>query len=168
MTRWRAPGASNGVKLRECGELNPHGAENSALKNTAPRNATPPRISENGSISFLYSLQKSQDLRQNDPCPLDSESISTDARAWCVWRTPRTILIGKQNTLQRTAKRIGGHTMRSAYGYQETLETSERIGWRVEDIIGPDKRLNFKRPFLPDSLARVDSLEFLTREEKLL
>jgi len=58
--------------------------------------------------------------------------------------------------------------MRSAYGYQETLETSERIGWRGEDIIGPDKRLNFKRPFLPDSLARVDSLEFLTREEKLL
>ena len=42
------------------------------------------------------------------------------------------------------------------------------VRWRVEDIIGGDKRLDFKRPFLPESLARVDSMDFLTSREKLL
>ena len=58
--------------------------------------------------------------------------------------------------------------MTSVYSYQETLETSEKIAWRVEDIIGGDKRLDFKRPFLPESLARAGSMDFLTKEEKLL
>ena len=57
--------------------------------------------------------------------------------------------------------------MTSVYTYQDTLETSEKIGWRVEDIIGGDKRLDFTRPFLPESLAGVDSMSFLTAEEKL-
>jgi len=42
------------------------------------------------------------------------------------------------------------------------------VRWRVEDIIGGDKRVDFKRPFLPESLARVDSMDFLTSQEKLL
>jgi hypothetical protein len=58
--------------------------------------------------------------------------------------------------------------MTSVYSYRETLETSEKICWRVEDIIGGDKRLDFKRPFLPESLARVESIDFLTPQEKLL
>jgi hypothetical protein len=56
----------------------------------------------------------------------------------------------------------------TTYTYQDTLETSEKIGWRVGDIIGGDKRLDFKRPFLPESLARVDALAFLSSNEKLL
>src|SRR6185436_14930939 len=57
--------------------------------------------------------------------------------------------------------------MKSVYTYEETLESAEKTGgWRVQDIIGGDKRLDFKRPFLPDSLARVDSMDFLTSEEK--
>lgn len=58
--------------------------------------------------------------------------------------------------------------MTSAYSYQETLQTSERVEWRVEDIIGGDKRLDFARPFLPESLARINSMDFLTSEEKIL
>jgi P-aminobenzoate N-oxygenase AurF len=57
--------------------------------------------------------------------------------------------------------------MKSRYSYKETLESAEKVGWRVEDIIGGDKRLDFKRPFLPESLARVNSIDFLTNEEKL-
>jgi hypothetical protein len=45
--------------------------------------------------------------------------------------------------------------MKSVYSYQETLETSERIGWRVEDIIGGDKRLDFSGRS-GRMLARVD------------
>jgi hypothetical protein len=60
------------------------------------------------------------------------------------------------------------HIMTSAYSYQETLQTSEKSNWRVEDLIGGDKRLDFTRPFLPESLARLDSMNFLSSEEKIL
>lgn len=56
----------------------------------------------------------------------------------------------------------------TTYNYQETLAASVKANWRVEDIIGGDKRLDFTRPFMPDSLARVNSIEFLSRDEKIL
>ena len=56
--------------------------------------------------------------------------------------------------------------MTNNYSYQGTLETSERINWRIEDIIGGDKRLDFAKPFMPESLARVNGLQFLSAEEK--
>jgi hypothetical protein len=58
--------------------------------------------------------------------------------------------------------------MKSRYSFKETLDNAEKIRWRIEDIIGGDKRLDFNRPFLPESLARVDSMDFLTNREKLL
>jgi hypothetical protein len=54
------------------------------------------------------------------------------------------------------------------YTYQATLAASERVNWRVEDIIGGDKRLDFSKPFMPESLARVEQLGFLTPEEKVV
>jgi hypothetical protein len=56
--------------------------------------------------------------------------------------------------------------MKNNYSYQSALEASERIGWRVEDIIGGDKRLDFSKPFMPESLAQVKTLSFLSPEEK--
>jgi hypothetical protein len=53
------------------------------------------------------------------------------------------------------------------YTYQGALEASDKINWRVEDIIGGDKRLDFNRPFMPESLARTGQLEFLTPFERL-
>jgi hypothetical protein len=58
--------------------------------------------------------------------------------------------------------------MKSRYSFKEVLENAEKVGWRVEDIIGGDKRLDFTRPFLPESLARVDSMDFLSSVEKRL
>jgi hypothetical protein len=52
------------------------------------------------------------------------------------------------------------------YTYQAALAASERVNWRVEDIIGGDKRLDFAKPFMPESLARVEQLGFLTSAEK--
>lgn len=52
------------------------------------------------------------------------------------------------------------------YTYQSALAASEMIHWRIEDIIGGEKRLNFDKPFMPESLARVGSLSFLNKEEK--
>jgi para-aminobenzoate N-oxygenase AurF len=54
------------------------------------------------------------------------------------------------------------------YNYQETLAASFKANWRIEDIIGGDKRLDFTKPFMPESLARVESLDFLSEEEKIL
>ena len=56
----------------------------------------------------------------------------------------------------------------TTYNYQETLAASVKTNWRVEDIIGGDKRLDFTKPFMPDSLARVNALEFLSPDEKIL
>ena len=54
------------------------------------------------------------------------------------------------------------------YNYQETLAASVKANWRIEDIIGGDKSLDFSKPFMPESLARVESLSFLSQDEKIL
>jgi len=56
----------------------------------------------------------------------------------------------------------------TTYNYQETLAASVKANWRVEDIIGGDKRIDFTRPFMPDSLARVNAMSFLRDDEKIL
>jgi hypothetical protein len=53
------------------------------------------------------------------------------------------------------------------YTYQTTLAAAERVHWRVEDLIGGDKRLDFSKPFLPESFARVEPLTFLSPREQL-
>ena len=57
-------------------------------------------------------------------------------------------------------------TKDQGYSYQATLAASQKVNWRVEDIIGGDKRLNFSKPFMPESLARVELLDFLNADEK--
>ena len=59
-------------------------------------------------------------------------------------------------------------TKSHGYTYQASLAASQRANWRIEDIIGGDKRLDFTKPFMPDSLARVNALEFLSADEKIL
>ncbi len=56
--------------------------------------------------------------------------------------------------------------MEHAYSYEAAVAASERVSWRIEDVIGREKRLDFSRPFLPENLARVEPLEFLDRDEK--
>jgi len=56
----------------------------------------------------------------------------------------------------------------TTYNYQDTLAASVKASWRIEDIIGGDKQLDFTKPFMPESLARVNSLDFLRADEKIL
>ena len=56
--------------------------------------------------------------------------------------------------------------MLNTYSYQAALAASENIHWRVEDIIGGEKRLDFTRHFMPESLAQTEPLSFLIKEEK--
>src|SRR5678815_5377105 len=58
------------------------------------------------------------------------------------------------------------NTKSQGYSYQTALVASQKVNWRIEDIIGGDKRLDFSKPFMPESLARVESLNFLSADEK--
>jgi hypothetical protein len=57
--------------------------------------------------------------------------------------------------------------MLQGHNYERLLEISKRVNWRIEDIIGPDKPMDFARPFLPESFARTGELAFLTPPERL-
>jgi hypothetical protein len=52
------------------------------------------------------------------------------------------------------------------YNYRDTLTASQKICWKIDDIIGGDKKLDFTRRFMPESLARVEGLSFLTANER--
>lgn len=52
------------------------------------------------------------------------------------------------------------------YSYAEALAASRKINWQVEDLIGDGKRLDFAKPFMPETLARTGSLRFLDSEQQ--
>ena len=52
------------------------------------------------------------------------------------------------------------------YDYRDTIVAAQKVNWRIEDIIGGDKKLDFSKPFMPESLARVNELSFLNDDEK--
>ena len=56
--------------------------------------------------------------------------------------------------------------MHQQYSYEEVLSAAERFAWRVEDLIGGERRLDFSKPFLPDSLARTEAMAWLTPEQR--
>ncbi len=51
------------------------------------------------------------------------------------------------------------------YDYRESIRAAQRVNWQIEDIIGGDKRLDFTKAFMPESLARVSGLTFLNMDE---
>lgn len=58
--------------------------------------------------------------------------------------------------------------MQHGFTYEAALAASERVSWKVEDLIGGDKTLNFDKAFLPEPLARTEGLAFLTPRERLV
>jgi hypothetical protein len=44
-------------------------------------------------------------------------------------------------------------TLQHQDSYPAALQDSLKSNWRVDDLIGGDKKLDFSRPFLPNSLA---------------
>lgn len=53
------------------------------------------------------------------------------------------------------------------FSYAKALAASQTVSWRIEDIIGGARRLDFGKPFLPESMARTAALDFLDADEKL-
>ena len=56
----------------------------------------------------------------------------------------------------------------TTFTWPEILAASEKVDWRVQDLMGPEHHFDFDKPFLPESLARVRRLEFLSPREQLL
>lgn len=59
-------------------------------------------------------------------------------------------------------------TSAPSYSYQAILNAAHKVTWQVEDLIGGDKLLDFTKPFLPETLARVQGIECLNAQEKLI
>jgi hypothetical protein len=51
--------------------------------------------------------------------------------------------------------------------YKSIWQDAQKVRWQVTDLIGPDKPLDFTRPFLPESIARVADIACLSSQEKL-
>lgn len=52
------------------------------------------------------------------------------------------------------------------YNFRDVLAASARANWQVEDIIDPDSKLDFSRPFMPEALARVQGVPGLSADER--
>jgi para-aminobenzoate N-oxygenase AurF len=51
--------------------------------------------------------------------------------------------------------------------FEAILASQQRTpAWRVEDLIGGERRLDFTKPFMPEGLAGVEPLTFLSRDER--
>lgn len=66
------------------------------------------------------------------------------------------------NVMERTLTPLAVES----YDYRDTLAASRKVNWRIEEIIGGDKKLDFTKRFMPESLARVEQLPFLNSDEK--
>jgi hypothetical protein len=52
--------------------------------------------------------------------------------------------------------------------YEQSLLRATKVNWKIEDIIGGDKRLDFSKRFLPEALAQVNKISCLNEAEKLI
>jgi hypothetical protein len=50
--------------------------------------------------------------------------------------------------------------------YEKALKSAQKASWSLDDVLRADDRLDFTRPFLPDSLARAEALAFLAPDER--
>jgi hypothetical protein len=57
--------------------------------------------------------------------------------------------------------------MHHTYDYRSTYQQALRVNWQIDDIIGGDKTLDFRKPFLPEAWVDAEQLEFLPAEEQL-
>jgi len=56
--------------------------------------------------------------------------------------------------------------MHHNFNFKDVLSSSYRAAWQIEDVLPQDAALDFGRRFLPENLARVDDIAFLSQEEK--
>ncbi|MBS2030592.1 MAG: hypothetical protein JST54_22000 [Deltaproteobacteria bacterium] len=53
------------------------------------------------------------------------------------------------------------------FDYDFCISTSERVAWKLDDVLPKDAQLDFKRRFLPETLVGLDGVDCLSEAEKL-
>jgi hypothetical protein len=53
------------------------------------------------------------------------------------------------------------------YDYRSVYRQSLQVNWQIDDVIGGDRRLDFRKPFLPEVWVDANGLDFLAAREKL-
>ena len=56
----------------------------------------------------------------------------------------------------------------NGYSYQRGFVESQKSRFNLDDVLSSEARLDFSRPFLPESLARCQGFDFLLPREQLL
>jgi hypothetical protein len=51
--------------------------------------------------------------------------------------------------------------------WDSVIQSSEKVAWTIESVLGPDAKFDLARPLLPDSLANVAKISCLTDAERL-
>lgn len=54
-----------------------------------------------------------------------------------------------------------------AASYRDCIELSERVAWRLDDVVPSSSTLNFKMPFMPKAMFFGDTVACLSPEERL-
>jgi hypothetical protein len=53
------------------------------------------------------------------------------------------------------------------YDYASCIRGSEKVSWKIDNVMPPDTKLDFSRAFLPEGLFSIQKIECLSREERL-
>src|SRR5689334_16960549 len=53
------------------------------------------------------------------------------------------------------------------YDYESCVRGSQKVSWKIDDVLPEDTRLDFSRPFLPAKLSGTRPLPFLSKGELL-
>jgi hypothetical protein len=55
-----------------------------------------------------------------------------------------------------------------SHNYAKCIEVSKRVRWDIENDVIQGREFNFSQKFLPDGISRIDRLDFLSEEQKVL
>src|SRR5262245_61067825 len=150
--------------LHSSGETFPatdQGAVKSASMKTPP--VSPTRFRTSDSASFWASIEASP-IQPPFGAKAADRSSEPAGLSFC-WEGPGPRSSPQQET-ETSPMPFQMIPQKHSYSFKDILGRSERITWRVEDLIGGAKTLDFTKPFLPESLARTAPLDFLNEDEK--
>jgi hypothetical protein len=57
--------------------------------------------------------------------------------------------------------------LQPGFTYESCVAISERVAWKIADVLPPGAQLDFTKKFLPDSLVGASAIGFLSDDEKL-
>jgi hypothetical protein len=60
------------------------------------------------------------------------------------------------------------HSPITSHDYSKCIEVSKRVSWDIDNDVLRGRHFDFSQKFLPDAISRIDQLDFLTREQKVL